>query len=99
MLPPQISSFKDKRQQKVGSKSLDHFIDLKKCVSVSTITVSDTVIDKIERVHNSFIRLAFRLPKYVSARLIHEASRFPCQRETHHSRPKPLSQDACKPPC
>ena len=40
---------------------------------VSTITVSVTVITKIQRVQNSFIRLALRLPKYVSARLLHEA--------------------------
>ena len=41
---------------------------------VSTITVSESVINKIQRVQNSFIRLALHLPKYVSARLIHEAS-------------------------
>ena len=53
----------------------------KKCVRpifeyeiVSTITVSESVINKIQRVWNSFIRLALHLPKYVSARLIHEAS-------------------------
>ena len=38
---------------------------------VSTITVSETVITKIQRVQNSFITLALRLPKYVSARLLH----------------------------
>ena len=37
---------------------------------VSTITVSESVINKIRRVQNSFIRLALRLPKYVSACLI-----------------------------
>ena len=41
---------------------------------VSTITVSESVINKIQRVQNSFIRLALRLPKYVSARLLHKAS-------------------------
>ena len=41
---------------------------------VSYITVSDTVIKKIRRVQNSFIRIALRLPKYVSARLLREAS-------------------------
>ena len=40
---------------------------------VSIITVSETVITKIQRVQNSFIRLTLRLPKYVSARLLHEA--------------------------
>ena len=47
----------------------------------STITVSETVITKIQRVHNSFIRLALRLPKYVSARLLYEASGLPYVRE------------------
>ena len=44
---------------------------------VSAITVSESVINKIQRVQNSFIRLALRLPKCVSARLIHEASGLP----------------------
>ena len=48
---------------------------------VSTITVSETVITKIESVQNSFIRLALRLPKYVSARLLHEASGLPYVKE------------------
>ena len=48
---------------------------------VSTITVSETVITKIRRVQNSFIRLALRLPKYVSARLLHEASGLPYVKE------------------
>ena len=49
---------------------------------VSTITVSESVINKIQRVQNSYIRLALRLPKYVSARLLHEASGLPYVRET-----------------
>ena len=48
---------------------------------VSTITVSETVITKIQRVQNSFIRLALRLPKYVLARLLHEASGLPYVKE------------------
>ena len=48
---------------------------------VSTITVLETVITKIQRVQNSFIRLALRLPKYVSACLLHEASGLPYVRE------------------
>ena len=46
---------------------------------VSTITVSETVITKIQRVQNSFNRLALCLPKYMSARLLHEASGLPKQ--------------------
>ena len=48
---------------------------------VSTITVSETVITKIQRVQNSFIRLAFRLPKYVLALLLRKASGLPYVRE------------------
>ena len=48
---------------------------------VSTITVSESVINEIQRVQNSFIRLVLFLPKYVSARLIHEASGLPYVRE------------------
>ena len=48
---------------------------------VFTIPVSESVIKKIQRVQNSFIRQALHLPTYVSARLIHEASRLPYVRE------------------
>ena len=48
---------------------------------VSTITVSESVINKIQIVQNSFIRLALRLPKYLLVRLIHEASGLPYVRE------------------
>ena len=48
---------------------------------LSTITVSQTVITKIQRVQNSFIRLALCLPKYVLARLLHEASGLPYVKE------------------
>ena len=48
---------------------------------IYTITVSESVINKIRRVQNSFIRLALRLPRYVSARLLHEASGLPYVRE------------------
>ena len=44
---------------------------------VSTTIVSETVITKTPKVQNSFIRLALRLPKYVSARLLYEASGVP----------------------
>ena len=48
---------------------------------VSTIIVLETVITKVQRVKNSFIRLALRLPKYVLAHLLHEASELPYVRE------------------
>ena len=48
---------------------------------ISTITVSESVINKVRRVQDSFIRPALRLPKYLSARLSHEASGLPYVRE------------------
>ena len=48
---------------------------------VSTITVSESFINKIQRVQNSFIRLALRLPKYVSACLLCKASGLPYVRK------------------
>ena len=46
---------------------------------ISTITVSDTVITKLQnsKLQNSFIRLALRLPRYISTRLLHETSGLP----------------------
>ena len=89
MLQQQISPSEDIGQQKVGSKSRNHLQIYKQCVRpifeyeiVSIITASESVINKIQRVQNSFIRLALGLPKYVSARLIHEASRLPYVRDS-----------------
>ena len=83
-----ISSFKNIGQKKWGPSPETILQIYKQCVIpifeygiVSTITVSETVITKIQRVQNSFIRLALRLPKYVSARLLHEASGLPYVRE------------------
>ena len=45
--------------------------------SLSTITTSDTIISKIQRLQNKFIRLALRLPKYISVKLLHDSSRLP----------------------
>ena len=79
MLQPKISSFKNIGQQKSGPSPSTILQIYKQCVRpifeygiVSTVTVSETVITKIQRVQNSFIRLALHLTKYVSARLLHE---------------------------
>ena len=45
--------------------------------SLSTITTSDTIISKVHRLHNNFIRLALRLLKYVSVKLLHDSSGLP----------------------
>ena len=88
MLQPRISPFKDNGLQKVGPSPTTILQIYKQCVRpifeygiVSSTTVSESVINKIQRVQNSFIRLALRLPKYVSARLLHEASGLPYVRE------------------
>ena len=45
--------------------------------SLSTITTSDMIISKIQRLQNKFIRLALRLPKYISVKLLHDSSGLP----------------------
>ena len=79
MLQPKISPFKVLVNKKWGPSPTTILQIYKQCVRpifeygiVCTITVSESVINKIQRVQNSFIRLALRLPKYLSARLLHE---------------------------
>ena len=45
--------------------------------SLSTITTSDTIISKIQRLQNNFILLVLRLLKYISVRLLHDSSGLP----------------------
>ena len=45
--------------------------------SLSTTTTSDTIIRKIQRLQNKFIRLVLRLPKYFSVKLLHDSSGLP----------------------
>ena len=45
--------------------------------SLSTITTSNTIISKIQLLQNQSIRLALRLPKYISVKLLHDSSGFP----------------------
>ena len=44
---------------------------------ISTMTVLDTVITKLQNLQNSFIWLALRLPRYISSRLLYETSGLP----------------------
>ena len=41
--------------------------------SLSTITTSDYIISKIQRLQNKFIRLALRLLKYICTKLLHDS--------------------------
>ena len=45
--------------------------------SLSTIITSDNIICKIQRLQNKFIRLSFRLPKYICPKLLHEPTGLP----------------------
>ena len=45
--------------------------------SLSTITVSDHIISKIQWLQNKFIRLALRLPKYIFPKLLHDSAGLP----------------------
>ena len=45
--------------------------------SLSAIATLDTIISKLQRLQNKFIRLVLRLPKYISARLLHDSSDLP----------------------
>ena len=45
--------------------------------SLSTITASDNIISKIQRLQNKFIRFALRLPKYIIPRLLHDSTGLP----------------------
>ena len=45
--------------------------------SLSTMTTLDTIINEIQRLQNKFIRLALRLPKYISVKLLHDSSGLP----------------------
>ena len=42
-----------------------------------TITTSDYIISKIQRLQNKFIRLALRLPKYIYPKLLHDFTGLP----------------------
>ena len=45
--------------------------------SLSTITALDPIISRIQRLQNKFIRLALRLPKYISIKLLHDSTGLP----------------------
>ena len=54
--------------------------------SVSTITTSDTIISEIQWLQNKFIRLALRLSKYISVKLLHDSSGLPYVKDRLFSR-------------
>ena len=45
--------------------------------SLSTITISDNIINKIQRLQNKFIWLSPRLPKYIFPKLLHDSADLP----------------------
>ena len=54
--------------------------------SLSTITTSDNIISQIQRLQNTFIRLALRLPKYICTKLLHDSIGLPCVKDRLLSR-------------
>ena len=54
--------------------------------SLSTITTSDTIISEVQWLQNKFIRLALRLPKYISVKLLHDSSGLPYVKDRLFSR-------------
>ena len=49
--------------------------------SLLTITASDYIISKIQRLQNKFIWLALRLPKYICSRLLHDSTGLPYMKD------------------
>ena len=45
--------------------------------ALSTITTSDNIISKIQRLQNKFIQLALRLPRYICSKLLHDSTGLP----------------------
>ena len=45
--------------------------------SLSTVTTSDNIISKIQRLQNKFIRLALHLPKCIRPKLLHDSASLP----------------------
>ena len=54
--------------------------------SLSTVTTSDTIISRIQRLQNKFIWLALHLPKYISVKLLHDSSGLPYVKDRLFSR-------------
>ena len=44
---------------------------------LTTITASDYIISKLQRLQNKFMRLALRLPKYICSKLLHDSTGLP----------------------
>ena len=60
--------------------------------SLSTITTSDYIIRKIQRLQNKFIRLALRLPKYICSELLHDLTGLPYVKDRLPSSVQPSPQ-------
>ena len=86
---PSFSSVAEAFRPDPPSPAGVNFSSLKQCVrpifeygSLSTITTSDTIISKIQRLQNKSIRLALHLPKYTSAKLLHDSPGPPYAKDT-----------------
>ena len=67
--------------------------------SLSTITISDNIISKIQRLQNKFIQLALRFPKYILPKLLHDSAGLPYVKDRFLScATKSLDRIALNPP-
>ena len=58
---------------------------------LSTVTTSDNIMSKIQWFQNQFIRLALRLPKYISPKLLHDSASHPYVKDRPISLKKTLN--------
>ena len=80
----QVPPFKVISQQEWGPSPSTFVQIYKQCVrpmfeygSLSTITTSDYITSKIQRLQSKFIRLALHLPKYIRSKLLHDSNGLP----------------------
>ena len=93
MLQCQVQPNQTFNQQKWGPSPSTILQIYEQCVrpifeygSLSTMTTSDTIISKIQWLQNKFIRLALRLPKYISVKLLHDSTGLPYVKDRLFSR-------------
>ena len=84
MLQPYVPPFTAISQRKWGPSPVTLIQIYKQCVrpifeygSLLTITALDNIISKIQWLHNKFIRLSLRLPKYIVPKLLHDSTGLP----------------------
>ena len=88
MLQHQVSPNQTFSEQKMGAQPIHHITNLQtmcpanfRIGSLSTITILDTIISKIQWLQNKFIWLAQHLPKFICVKPLHDSSGLPYVKE------------------